>query len=82
MTTTQATQTAQPTCSDGIAASWLVRAPSPRGALASPPHQPTLEVEASVSTKPGSIRGGAIGSRVKPTSPIALARIKASRTRR
>ncbi len=79
--TTQATQTAQPTCSEGIAASWLVSAPIPLGALASPPHQPLPAVVASVSTNPGSIRGGAIGSRVNPTSPIALAITRALRTR-
>ena len=46
---TQADQSAQPTCSDGIAASSLVRLPSPFGALASVPHQPAPAVVARVS---------------------------------
>ncbi len=78
--TTQATHTAQPTCSDGIAASWLVRKPSPCGALASLPHQPSCDVVASVSTYLGSILGGAMGSSVNPTRPMALAATSALRT--
>ena len=65
--TTQAHHSAQPTCSDGIAASSLVRPPRPLGALASLPHQPLPDVVASTSTYPGSIRGGAIGSSTKPS---------------
>jgi len=72
-TTTQAHHSAQPTCSEGIAASSLVSPPSPLGALASLPHHPCAEVEASTSTYPGSIRGGAIGSRTNPTRPVAVA---------
>ncbi len=47
--TTIATQKAQPACSDGKAASWLVRPPRPLGADASPPHQPSADVRASTS---------------------------------
>ncbi|PRY25700.1 hypothetical protein CLV70_11266 [Pseudosporangium ferrugineum] len=47
---TQATQNAQPTCSDGIAASSLVRWPIPAGADACADHQPRSEVLARVST--------------------------------
>lgn len=58
-----------------MAAYWLVSPPSPRGALASPPHQPYEAYWAIVSTKPwlaSSSRGGQVGSRVKPMSPMRV----------
>jgi len=60
--TTIATHSAQPACSDGNAASWLVRPPRPLGAEASPPHHPSPEVSASTSAYPPKNRGGAVGS--------------------
>jgi hypothetical protein len=59
---TIATHNAQPACSDGKAASWLVRPPSPLGAEASPPHHPSPDVSASTSAYPPNSRGGAVGS--------------------
>lgn len=58
-----------------MAAYWLVSPPSPRGALASPPHQPYELYCAIVSTKPwlaSSSRGGQVGISVKPTRPISV----------
>src|SRR3954454_10947569 len=63
---------AQPTCNEGMAANWLVSAPRPRGALPAVLHQPQCEYRAMVSAKPASIRGGATGSRLKPTSPMIV----------
>jgi len=60
---TSATHSAHPACSDGKAASWLVRPPSPLGAEASPPHHPSPDVSASTSAYPPKSRGGAVGSR-------------------
>jgi hypothetical protein len=59
---TIATHSAQPACSDGKAASWLVRPPRPLGAEASPPHHPSPDVRASTSAYPPKSRGGAVGS--------------------
>lgn len=76
---------AQPTWRLGIAAYWLVMPPSPRGALASPPHQPYALKCAMVSVKPyagSSSRGGQVGSRVKPTRPSsvdAISQVRAAR---
>ncbi|KOT36082.1 hypothetical protein ADK47_21030 [Streptomyces rimosus subsp. rimosus] len=67
---------AHPTWRLGIAANWFVMPPSPRGALASPPHQPYEENRAMVSANPlpvSSRRGGAVGSSVKPISPMSVA---------
>jgi len=61
--TASATHSAHPACSEGNAASWLVNPPSPRGAEASEPHQPSAELRARTSTYPPVSRGGAIGSR-------------------
>ena len=66
--TTQAHHSAQPTCSDGMAANWLVKLPTPRGALASVLHHPAPAYCAIVSTKPGSIRGGASGNTMWPSN--------------
>ncbi len=70
-----ATHTAHPTCSDGIAAYWLLSPSIPRGALAAAPHQPYSLNTAIVSANPApsSSRGGAVGSSQKPTRPIAVA---------
>lgn len=76
---------AQPTCRLGIAAYWLVMPPSPRGALAWPPHQPHELYWAMVSTKPwpgDSRRGGQVGTRVKPIRPIrveVISQVRAAR---
>jgi hypothetical protein len=71
----------QPTCRDGIAANSLVRPPRPFGALASPDHQPHSWYFASVSTKPGNIRGGAVGNNQNPTSASSVAATSVVRAR-
>ncbi len=76
---------AQPTCRLGMAANWLVSPPRPRGALASPPHQPYAEYCSMVSRKPYTSsrrRGGQVGRRVKPTRPMSVEVISQVLTRR
>jgi hypothetical protein len=59
--------------------------PSPRGALASPPHQPYELYWAIVSTNPwlgDSSRGGQVGSSVKPIRPMnvdVISQVRAAR---
>src|SRR4051794_6856629 len=79
LTICQPHHSAHPTCSDGIAANWLVSDPRPRGALPAVLHHPQWEKWAIVSWKPPSIRGGAIGSTLNPTSPITVVAIKTVR---
>ena len=70
----RATHTAQPTCREGIAAYWLLKASMPRGALAASPHQPAPLNRAIVSTSPtSSRRGGAVGSSQYMTRPATVA---------
>lgn len=69
-----------------MAANWSARPPSPRGTLASPPHQPYRWTDASTSTNPASPsnRGGAVGSSAYPIMPsavLATSQVRAKRYR-